>query len=386
MKARRCKQIRLNLLLGLSIPLLLSPEFANAQTTDHQPWTVEKATTWAKSHPWYVGCNYIPSTAINQLEMWQKDTFDLPTIDRELGWAQDLGFNSVRVFLHDLLWQQDATGLLTRMGTFLDVADEHKIGVVFVLFDGVWHPFPELGKQPAPKSGIHNSGWVQSPGAKLLVDIAHHKVLKEYVTEVIKYFKADRRIHAWDLFNEPDNLNRSSYGQVELKNKGDLALVLLKKTFTWAREVHPEQPLTAGVWAGDLSKADKLSQINHFMLTESDVISFHNYKPLTEMKKDVESLKRYGRPLLCTEYMARPMESRFDPVLTYLKEKRVGAYNWGFVAGKTQTIYPWDSWQKPYANEPSLWFHDIFRRDGQPYDLSEVVFIRKTTGKPMPLK
>jgi hypothetical protein len=352
-----------------------------ARGAELNPWPIEKAITWSGSHLWLVGCNYAPRTAINQLEMWQADSFDVTTIERELGWAESLGFNSLRVFLHDLPWEQDAAGFLTRIEQFLAVADRHKIGVVFVLFDGVWNPFPHSGKQPAPRPGLHNSGWVQSPGAKILADLRKHEGLKDYVQGVISFFKADRRIHAWDLFNEPDNPNRSSYRQLELSNKADMALVLLEKAFTWAREVDPTQPLTAGVWAGDWAAPEKLSPINRLMLTRSDVISFHNYRPVAELKKDVASLKRYNRPLLCTEYMARPIGSTFDPVLTYLKDENIGAYNWGFVSGKTQTIFPWDSWQKPYASEPPLWFHDIFRADGRPYAATEVGFIRKLTAK-----
>ncbi len=313
--------------------------------------------------------------------MWQADTFDPMTIDWELGLAEDLGFNSVRVFLHHLLWEQDATGFLTRMERFLAIADRHHIGVIFVLFDAVWDPFPHLGKQRVPKPGVHNSGWVQSPGARVLADPRRCDALKDYVTGVLGTFKADRRVHAWDLFNEPDNTNRSSYSRLEPDGKPELARALLEKTFVWAHEVAPSQPLTAGVWQGNLSDPDRLSPINKYMLTQSDVISFHNYRPLAEFKKDVEGLKRYRRPILCTEYMARPMGSTFDPILSYLKKEHVGAYNWGFVAGKTQTIYPWDSWQKPYAAEPPTWFHDIFRNDGTPYLPGEVNFIRKMTGK-----
>jgi hypothetical protein len=355
-----------------------------ARSDEPGPWPSERAAAWAREHPWLVGCNYIPSTAINQLEMWQADTFDPATIDRELGWAEGLGFNSIRVFLHDLLWEQDAPGFLARMERFLSIADRHKIGVVFVVFDAVWDPAPQLGKQRAPKPGLHNSGWVQSPGAKVLADRARHDALKPYVAGVIGRFRADRRIHAWDLFNEPDNPNRSSYGRLEPAGKPELALALLTKTFAWAREMQPTQPLTAGVWQGDLSDPDRLSPINRYMLTQSDVISFHNYRPLAELKKDVEALKRYRRPMLCTEYMARPAGSMFDPVLAYFQEERIGAYNWGFVAGKSQTIYPWDSWQKPYAAEPPVWFHDIFRPDGTPYIAGEVAFIREVTGRAAP--
>jgi hypothetical protein len=149
--------------------------------------------------------------------------------------------------------------------------------------------------------------------------------------------------------------------------------------FAWAREADPSQPLTAGVWTGEYA-GEKASAINRYQLQESDIITFHSYDPLPKLKQRVESLRGYRRPLLCTEYMARPNGSTFDPVLDYLKGQKIGAYNWGFVAGKSQTIYPWDSWQKAYTEEPRVWFHDIFRKNGTPYDAAEVAYIRKITG------
>lgn len=342
------------------------------------PWPVEKAQEWGKAHPWLVGCNYTPAYAINQLEMWQPETFDLAAIDRELRWAEQLGFNSIRVFLHHLLWDQDSQGFLERIDQFLAVADKHKIGVMFVPFDSVWDPHPQPGKQRAPKPGLHNSGWVQSPGRAILEDPARHDSLKPYIQGVIGRFRADRRVHAWDLINEPDNTNRNSYGSQEPENKPKLAQQLLRKTFAWARELNPEQPLTAGVWIGDWSE-DKLASIHRDQLELSDVISFHSYDPLPKLQERIASLRRYNRPLLCTEFMARPNGSTFDPHLGYLRDQNVGAYCWGFVAGKSNTIYPWDSWQKPYETEPAVWFHDIFRPDGTPYDPKEVEYIRTIT-------
>jgi hypothetical protein len=130
---------------------------------------------------------------------------------------------------------------------------------------------------------------------------------------------------------------------------------------------------------GDYSE-DNLRPIDRLQLDESDVITFHSYDPIDGMKTRVQNLRRYNRPVICTEYMARPRGSTFDPVMTFLKEQKVGAYNWGFVAGKTQTIYPWDSWRQNYTAEPEVWFHDIFRTDGTPFDQKEVDFIRRTTG------
>ena len=362
-------------LLGLA--LSLTPTVAPAADG---PWPAEKANAWYASKPWLVGCNFSPSTAINQLEMWQADTFDPVTIDRELGWAHDLGFNSVRVFLHDLLWQQDSQGFLNRMEEFLTIADKHHIGVMFVLFDSVWDPNPKLGLQRPPHTGLHNSGWAQSPGRAILEDPAKQDSLKPFVQGVLKHFKNDKRIHAWDLMNEPDNNNANSYGLLEPKNKADLALQLLKKTFTWAREINPDQPLTAGIWIGEWT-ADKIHPIHKFQLDNSDIITYHSYDPLDKHKPRVAPLRLYNRPILCTEFMARPNGSQFDPILAWLKSEKIGAYCWGFVAGKTNTIYAWDTWQKPApAGEPKVWFHDIFRANGTPFDPKEVSYIKSVTG------
>ena len=364
-------------LLTLLVVALLGGRPASAEAR----WSKEKANAWHRKTGWLVGCNFGPSTAINQLEMWQAESFDLPTIDRELGWAEDLGFNSVRVFLHDLLWKQDRDGFCRRIEQFLKAADRHHIGVMFVPLDSVWDPHPRLGKQRAPRPHVHNSGWVQSPGAEIIGDPSRHDELKGYIQGVIRRFRKDRRIHAWDLINEPDNTNGSSYGAQEPKNKAEMALALTRKVFEWAREIDPAQPLTSGVWLGDWSSVERLKPIDRYMLDESDIITFHNYGGPNDVRKRIEWLRRYGRPILCTEYMARPFGSTFQAVLPLLKAEGVGAYNWGFVAGKTQTIYPWDSWQKMYTAEPPVWFHDIFRADGRPYDPAEVRAIRDVIGK-----
>jgi len=365
--------------------LLLGTAAASGRA--EQRWSRQKAADWAKRHGWLVGCNFIPSTAINQLEMWQADTCDATTSDRELGGAADLGFNSVRVFLHNLLWDQDRNGFLKRLEQFLTIADRHRIGVVFVLLDGCWDPQPHLGKQRPPRPHLHNSGWVQAPGAAVLGDPTRHDQLRPYVEGVIRHFRTDQRIHAWDLFNEPDNPNTNSYGQAGLKTelpperKARMARLLLEKAFRWARAAGPTQPLTAGLWRGRWSDPQALSPINKLMLENSDVVSFHCYGPLPQMRRCLQSLRQYGRPILCTEYMSRGTGCTFRAILPYLKEQRVAAYNWGLVAGKTQTQYPWSSWQRQFTAEPKLWFHDILRPDGRPYDAAEVAFIKSVTGK-----
>ena len=359
----------------LLVALAWPAEFSTAG----ERWPAEQANDWSSKQAWPIGCNYLPSTAINQLEMWQEATFDLATIDRELGWAQGLGFNTTRVFLHDLAWQEDRGAFLARVGRFLDVADRHRIKVMFVLFDSCWDPNPALGPQRAPTPGVHNSGWVQSPGMAILKDPARRDGLGAYVKSVLGHFKADARVLAWNLFNEPDNDNRSSYGKLEPREKAEYALDLLRKAFAWARAADPSQPLTSGVWVGDWSP-EKASPTARVQLEQSDVISFHDYQKLPQLKDRVATLRKLGRPLLCTEYMARPAGSTFDPNLGYLRELNIGAYHWGFVDGKSQTAYPWDSWKQPYATKPETWFHDLFRQDGTPYDPKEVAYIRRLTG------
>jgi hypothetical protein len=313
--------------------------------------------------------------------MWQKETFDPKRIDTELGWAQGLGMTTMRVFLHDLLWQQDADGFKQRINTFLEICKRHDIRPVFVLFDSCWDPNPQLGPQQPPVPGVHNSRWVQSPGEKALADPSQVPRLEAYVKGVVGAFANDDRILAWDVWNEPDNPNTSSYGKQEPPNKTELVLALLAKAFAWAQSADPQQPLTSGVWQGDWSDRARLSAMERLQLDTSDITSFHNYDPPDGFEAHIKSLLQYQRPIVCTEYMARPRGSTFQTILPVAKKYKVAAINWGFVAGKSQTYLPWDSWQHPYVKEPpKVWFHDIFREDGTPYRPEETAFIRSITG------
>jgi hypothetical protein len=284
----------------------------------------------------------------------------------------------MRVFLHDLPWQQDARGFTTRIDTFLQIANKHHIKPLFVLFDSCWDPDPRLGKQRKPRPGVHNSGWVQGPGAKALQDFAQYSRLEAYVKGVVGAFATDERVLGWDVWNEPDNTNQGSYEKSEPKNKVALVQELLPKVFDWARDAHPSQPLTSGVWKGAWSSPEKLDPIEKIQIEKSDVISFHSYDRPEQFEKRIVWLLPYHRPILCTEYMARGNGSTFEGSLPLAKKYHVAAINWGLVAGKTQTYLPWDSWQHPYTDrEPAVWFHEIFRNDGTPYQLQEVHFIRE---------
>jgi len=369
---------RLSLWVTVIFALLVSSQ-SGAQTSR---WTEEKARSWYERQTWLIGSNYIPADAINQLEMWQANSFNPAEIDKELAWAESLGMNTMRVFLHDLLWQQDTEGFKKRLGQFLEIASRHHIKPLFVLFDSCWDPDPKPGIQHPPIPGVHNSGWVQSPGRVALSDPSQEERLKAYVVGVVGAFAKDDRVLGWDVWNEPSNTNEGSYSKLEPANKRQLVEALLPKVFAWAREASPSQPLTSGVWDIDFDTGSPLTKMQEIQLENSDVISFHNYGWPERFEKEVLFLQKFHRPLICTEFMARGAGSTFDTVLPLAKKHNVAAINWGFVAGKTQTYYPWDSWRHPYIlDQPIVWFHEVLHPDGTPYREAEVELIRSLTGK-----
>jgi len=343
----------------ISVLLLLTTIATQAQTAGL--WPKEKANEWYARHKWISGANFTPSTAINQLEMWQADTFDPKTIDRELGWAQGIGFNTMRVFLHSVAWNEDPEGFKKRVAEYLDIAGKHHIQTIFVFFDDCWNESPKPGKQPDPKPGMHNSGWVQDPG-KAIDDAGEYDLLQKYVTDILTRFKHDDRILMWDMFNEPN------------QDKDPNTTKLLTGAFAWGRAVNPDQPLTADIWDWDQKNLDK------FELANSDIITYHCYDIPVNHLAMIKRLKTYGRPVICTEYMARPRNSTFENTMPMLKQQNVGAINWGLVSGKTNTKYAWDT-PIPDGSDPKLWFHDVFRPDGQPYKQDEINLIKKLNNK-----
>ncbi|WP_353140185.1 cellulase family glycosylhydrolase [Pseudopedobacter sp.] len=346
-----------NILAGLFLLLSVSVSAQNSR------WTEKKANEWYKKQPWIRGCNFQPSTAINQLEMFQKDTYDPKTIDKELGWAKDLGFNTMRVYLHHILWTSDQNGFKERLDNYLSISNQHGIKTILVFFDDCWNDTYAPGKQPEPKPGVHNSGWIRDPGTMIYTNPDTLKVLEAYVKDIMNTFKNDERVLMWDLYNEPGN--NKNFGK---------SLPLLKAVFAWARTVKTIQPVTAGVW----NNREPFKELNKFQLENSDVITYHNYSYTDNHANEIQELKKYNRPLICTEYMARRNGSLFGNIMPLLKRENVGAINWGFVAGKTNTIFAWDT-PIPSGKEPELWFHDILRKDGTPFSKDEIQTIKKLT-------
>jgi len=334
-------------------------------------WSTEKVNEWYANQPWLRGCNFIPSNAINQLEMWQAETFDVATIERELRWAASIGFNTVRTFLHDLAWEADPSGFKQRIDCFLDIASRNGIRPILVIFDDCWNPDPKIGSQPTPKPGIHNSGWVQSPGLETVNSgLALWKRLEQYVGDLVSSFAKDERILFWDLYNEPGN-----------SNNGEKSLPLVKSVFEWARAAGPSQPLSVGLWFDN-------KELNEFQLAASDIITFHNYRPANHLETQIAELKAHARPIICTEWMARTCESLVSTHLPIFEREKIGCLNWGLVAGKTNTIYQWQVLQDVLNTTtsvidggPKIWFHDLLGADGTPYDQVEIELFKQYVGR-----
>ncbi|CAF0984537.1 unnamed protein product [Adineta steineri] len=327
-------------------------------------WTAEKANAWYAEQPWYFGANFVPSTSVNEIDMWQ--TFDTATMERELGWAKDINMNIMRVFLHVLFYQQDAQAYYKQMDDFLTIADRLHIKIAFVLFDECWRPEPKLGPQPDPIPGQHNSQWVRCPGQESLLDQTTWPLLKQYTTDILSRFSNDSRIIFWDLYNEP-----------QCSQQVPIVLPLLREIYSAALTANPQQPLTFGILPEPLN-----ASLSVFELESSDIITFHNYQPLADLMEQVAELRKFNRPLICTEYMARTVGSTFHINTLFFHQEKIGAINWGLVAGKTQTYFPWGSPEN--APTPLVWFHDIFNASGKPFSPYEVQFFKDLGGSVTP--
>ncbi|MGV9800470.1 1,4-beta-xylanase [Mycobacterium sp. NPDC003449] len=374
---------------ALKLPLLAAaamtlPQIPRAGAAQSGRWSADRVRRWYDAQGWLVGANYIPANAVNQLEMFQAETFDLQRIDTELRIARLMGFNTLRVFLHDQLWIHDRLGFQNRLALFVGFAASHGIKPLLVLFDSCWDPLPKLGPQRPPRPGVHNSRWVQSPGAERLDDNRQiRRELRDYVVGVLTQFRDDDRILGWDLWNEPDN-PASVYRNVEREDKVERVADLLPEVFQWARSVDPIQPLTSAVWEGEWADPGRRTEIASIQLANSDVITFHSYANPRDFEARIAELAPLGRPIMCTEYLARTEGSTIEGILPVARRHNVGAYCWGLVAGKTQTYLPWDSWEHPSPEPPKVWFHDLYHGDGRPFHGTELQTVRDLTGRVYP--
>jgi hypothetical protein len=349
-------------------------------------WTAARATEWARDRPWQCGFNFLPSGAVNFLEMWRGLTFEPSAIDRELGWAAAIGFNALRTNLHYLDWLWDRDGLVERVDRFLEIAARHGFSVMLCLFDDCEFSGedPRWAPQPAPRPGIHNSRAIGSPGRALVGRSEEWPYLRGYVQDLVSCFGTDPRVTVWDLYNEPGNrmIFPDAISQREhCASLEPASQALMRASFAWAREAAPIQPLTVAAWRiGPIGGEAYAHPIDRDALALSDVISFHAYCSLAQLCFLCEALLGFGRPVFCTEWMARGVESRITDQLPYFREHKIGAFQWGLVRGRTQTHLPWPGIGVEPGGEE--WFHDILTEEGEPYCPIEVETIRRLVAPP----
>ncbi len=352
-------------------------------------WSEADAKDWWQVRPWVCGFNFLPSTSVNFIEMWHPETFDAVTIERELGWAGDIGFNAIRINLPFLGWVHDRDGLLDRLDRVMGIAASHGIETVPCLFDdcGFGGTEPVWGAQPDPVPNVHNSRAVASPGRKAVLTLGLRPDLEAYVRDVVRTFKADRRILFWDIYNEPGNrmdFESTSYGHFDAALEPH-AKNLMESAFQWARDETPEAPMTVAAWTTPLPDDDAhpyQSEVDRSALLHSDIITFHAYWSRKRVSQFIDYLEVLERPILCTEWMARAVDSRISDQLALFHERGVGCFQWGLVKGRTQTFLPWPADMvraQGGRTDRDIWFHDLLHEDGTPYDQREVDTIRELT-------
>lgn len=345
-----------------AITLLLFITFnshLSAQQTGER-WSEKKIWSWYNKQPWFCGFNYIPGYAINYTAMWDKTSFDPVAIDKELTLAEGLGLNCIRSVLQFAVYEDDPAYFLQTLDTFLGICDKHSIKFMPALFDdcmfGIEHD-PRIGKQPEPLDGWYAWAWSPSPGHSMVIDSTTHPRIEKYVKAVMGRFKNDPRIFIWDLYNEPTN-----------GGLGTTSLPLLEKVVRWAREVNPSQPVTIDVW-------NRNKRLNDIAIPASDIISFHNYGIKADLVKQIAELKQYNRPVINTEWMNRAAGSIIPDNLPVFYDEKIGCMLWGLVNGKTQTNLPWG--HRPGDPVPTVWQHDLYHGNFDPYDANELSILKE---------
>ena len=353
---------RIVLLLAAAVAFPAALGAAVAENPPSPRWSVEKANAWAAENPWWCGVNYIPANAVNYTAMWDKTGFSPDVIRRELKLMTETGMNCVRFVMQYKVYEDDPEYFAGAFEKFLSLCDEAGVKAMPIFFDdcafGI-NSDPVVGRQSEPLEGWYAWAWSPSPGPTMVVDWREHPKLERFVKDVISRHKNDKRIFLWDLYNEPTNC--------ELKKR---SLPLLRKVFAWAREVDPSQPITSGIWNDD-------RELNEILLANSDVVTFHCYKNAKALSAEIRRLKAHGRPVICTEWMRRPVKSTVAECLGLFADADVGCLSWGLVNGKTQTHLPWGHRPEnlPYVG---AWQHDLYRGDMSPYDPREIETIKAT--------
>ena len=348
-------------------------------------WSKEKAWKWYNSHTWIRGCNYMSADCVNRVDQWQALHFEerMKTTEEELRLMRELGFNSVRLILEYVVWEKEHDSFLTRFERYISLLDKYGISAMIVLANDCMPPKTELWKMPdigeqAYDVGYHGGrkhsqhGRHAGPAPHYYFD--EHESCEKYfemVNEIVTLYKNDPRILMWDLFNEPGNSQRSG-----------ITLPILKRMVEVVRKINPSQPLTIGAWCCDKNYEFSMPE-DVFAIENSDIITYHNYSTYEEHVRVIKHLKKFDRPLINTEWLARCTGNTVFENFPLFYLENIGCYNWGFVAGKYQTYEPYEAHWQWYGEDKrapidfTKWFHDLYRPSLRPYDPRETELISK---------
>lgn len=349
-------------------------------------WTKEKAWAWYNARPWLRGCNYMSADCANRVDQWQEYGFEerFETTRKELALMQQTGFNTVRLILEYIVWEQEHDGFMERFERYIELCHSFGISCMITLANDCMQPKSELWRPPY--LGEQSYAWGYHGGRiksqhGVLTEPSPHVYLDdpktregyfEMVKEIVTKYKDDERICMWDVYNEPGNARRQ---HVTMPN--------LERIFAICRRIDPSQPLTCAVWSMSPDPAKPLNAVEQYALDHSDIVSYHCYKNFNDHVQILSRLKKLGRPIVNTEWLARIYHNDVFDVFPLFFLEKIGCYNWGFVAGKYQTYEPWESTWVKYENQTETdvdftkWFHDLYRPNHRPYDPKEIAVIRR---------
>jgi hypothetical protein len=333
------------------------------QELKHSRWSNEKAKKYMASLGVIKGVNYIPSYCVSYIEMWHH--FKEDVIYRELRYAKRFGFNSLRIFVAACQWESRREIIQEKLNTFLDWCKELGFTVMLTLQPNTYMlPNNDLHPEEDPfiinfKPGCHDGSWTYK-GAQIFDCngkwIESKENICKFVCDIISSYGQDKRVTFWDLYNECHTSN----------------IPLQELVFSCARSQNPIQPLTACWNALDISDITTF----HCYATPGVEVLDPDLPGIHEMSfsGEINRAKSTGRPILCTECLARTFKSEMTGFLPVYRKERIGFYIWGLCAGSAQYHFPWD-W--PIGSpEPKRWFHCVMYPDGSFYDQTEYEMVQ----------
>jgi hypothetical protein len=264
------------------------------------------------------GANYVPSYARNDVAIWMD--YDSAVIDRELGYAQRLNLNTVRIFLNQAVFERDPNTFLERLEDFLSLCEKYQIRAMPVLFDSCFDP------QTVDLTDYRNRSWMPSPGFSRLSE-ADRPAMAEYIHAVVGGHRNDQRIALWDVMNEPEST--AKYGDFEQHGRQTIN-DFVRWSLRRVREEDPSQPLTVG-WASPT--------LNLVSIDLVDVICIHLYCPHQDLRRLIQESQEWGRlhekPVILNEFVGQPHQP-IEHALEIVTERKIGWVFWELMLGKTQ--------------------------------------------------